>query len=422
VQSLRFFLAAALVLAFAGGVGADSIVLEDGRVFDADEAWYEGEVVRYRKDGRLFDLPRQAVSRVDPSGPESVLVDPDVRKSRDRLATGDATEALRFARLALFREPTSVPGLEALAAAQLALGDPARARASAETALTHQPRRPRSLELLGDALLALGDVDGARHRYREALEISEEGLVRGKLEALGTGRAHLLSPRFRIGYDGTADEPLGLAVLDVLDRTWGEYESQLGFSPDLPVTVVLQTTSAFRDTTRAPEWAAAVNDGTIIVPVRGMKTVTPGLERVLRHELAHSFLAARVGGAAPTWLQEGLAQWLEGGDPAREDRRLAPAARQGQIQRLEDLEPPFAALTEAEATSAYAESLSVVAHLLRLRGPAGLRALVTALAGGQATGDALQTAFGLGYPELQRGWEAHLRSQGAASATAAGGR
>jgi hypothetical protein len=359
---------------------------------------------------------------VEPSGPEPILVDPDVRRSRDRLATGDATEALRFARLALFRDPASVPGLEALAAAQLALGDPERARASAETALTHEPRRSRSLELLGDALLALGNVDGARHRYRAALAVSEEGLVRGKLEALGTGRAHLLSPRFRIRYDGTADEPLGLAVLGLLDGAWDEYESQLGFSPDLPVTVVLQTASAFRDTTRAPEWAAAVNDGTILVPVMGIKKVTPDLERVLRHELAHSFLAARVGGTAPTWLQEGLAQWLEGGDPAREDRRLATAARGGQLHRLEDLEPPFAGLTEAEATSAYAQSLSAVAHLLRLRGATGLRALVAALARGQATDDALQTAFGLDYAELQRGWEAHLRSSTATSATAAGGR
>jgi len=421
VPPLRVFLAA-LLLAFAGSIGADSIVLEDGRVVDADEAWYEGDVVRYSKDGRLFDLPRRAVSRVEPAGPGAILVDPDVRKSRDRLATGDATEALRFARLALFRDPTSVPALEALAAAQLALGDPERARTSAKAALSYEPQGPRSFELLGDALLALGDIDGARAHYRAALEISEQGLVRGKLEALGSGRAHLSTARFRIRYDGTANEPLGLAVLSVLDRAWEEYEARLGFSPDLPVTIVLQTASMFRDTTRAPEWAAAVNDGTILVPVRGIKETTPGLVRVLRHELAHSFLAARVGGACPTWLQEGLAQWLEGGDPAREDGRLAATARAGQLRLLKDLERPFGSLTEAEATSAYAQSLSAVAHLLRLHGAAGLRALIKALAGGQATADALQTAFGLGYAELQQGWESHLTSASTAGSAANGGR
>jgi hypothetical protein len=412
----------ALLLALTAGAGADSIVLVDGLILEADEAWYEGDVVRYRKDGRLFDLPRHAVSRVEPAGPETILVDPDVRRSRDRLASGDPREALRFARLALFRDSESVPGLEALAAAQLALGDPERARQSAETALAHRPRRPRSLELLGDALLALGDADGARDCYDAALEISEEGLVRGKLEALGTGRTHISSARFRIRYDGTADEPLGVAVHDLLDRTWAEYEAQLGFSPDLPVTVVLQTDAAFRDTTRAPEWAAALNDGAILVPVRGIREVTPDLERVLRHELVHSFLAARVGGAAPTWLQEGLAQWLEGGDPDREDARLATAARAGRLHRLEELEPPFAGLTEAEATAAYAQSLSAVAHLLRLRGPAGLRALIAALARGEATADALHVAFGVGYAELQQGWEAHLTSEGGPGPASTGGR
>jgi hypothetical protein len=142
----------------------------------------------------------------------------------------------------------------------------------------------------------------------------------------------------------------------------------------------------------------------------------------LRHELVHSFLAARVGGAAPTWLQEGLAQWLEGGDPAREDARLATAARAGRLRSLEELEPPFAGLTEAEAKAAYAQSLSAVAHLLRLRGPTGLRALIGALSRGRATADALHAAFGVGYGELQREWEAHLTSGGVRGSASTGGR
>ena len=40
-------------------------------------------------------------------------------------------------------------------------------------------------------------------------------------------------------------------------------------------------------------------------------------KRLLHLEV--SFLTARVGPSCPTWLQEGLAQWLEGGDPARGD-------------------------------------------------------------------------------------------------------
>jgi tetratricopeptide (TPR) repeat protein len=408
-----------VVLGIAAGVSADTIVLDDGRTFEADEAWYEGEVLRYRHQGRLLELPRRSVARVEPRG---TMLDPDIRASQRRLAEGNALEALRFARLALFRNPTSVEGLEALAAAQLALRDPQRARESARTALGYDPHRPRSRELLGDALSALGNDHEARAQYAAALEIGENRRIRRKLEALGRGQAHVSSARFHIRYEGAADEPLGLAVLGVLDRTWDEYERRLGFTPDLPITVVLRTATSFRDTTRAPRWAAALNDGTIRVPVRGVEAVSEELVRVLRHELAHSFLADRAGADCPTWLQEGLAQWLEGGDPAREDGRLARVARARHLRPLSELEGPFSTLSEVEAQAAYAQSLSVVAHLLRLGRERGVRVLVGALGDGRGIAEALSVAYGLDYEKLQRSWEAHLRAHAAATASAAAGR
>jgi tetratricopeptide (TPR) repeat protein len=342
-----------------------------------------------------------------------------VLKSRESLSAGDAAEALRCARLALFRDPGSVPALRALGAAQLALGDPGRARESAQTALDLEPRNAAVRELLGDALAGLGDPAAAREQYEAALALGPEPRVQKKLEALGTRAASVSSARFRIRYDGAADEPMGLAVLRVLDAAWEEYETRLGFTPDLPVTVVLQTATSFHDTTRAPEWAAALNDGTIRVPVMGLDRPTPGLVRVLRHELAHSFVASRTGGNCPTWLHEGVAQWLEGGDPSREDAGLVARARSGRLRRLESLESPFVGLSETEAAAAYAQSLSAVAHLLQLRGEAGLRRLIVALGDGAPAAEALPMAYALSYGELQSGWEEHLRRADGAEASAA---
>ena len=44
----------------------------------------------------------------------------------------------------------------------------------------------------------------------------------------------------------------------------------------------------------------------------GTDEVTPDLARVLKHELTHSFVGQKTHGRAPTWLQEGIAQWMEG--------------------------------------------------------------------------------------------------------------
>jgi tetratricopeptide (TPR) repeat protein len=410
-----------LGLAFAGSAAADIVVLVDGRVLEADRAWYEGPDVRYRRAGTLYALPRQLVARLEPSAANGEILGPEVESSRKRLAAGDPQEALRFARLAVFHDPESAPALEALAAAQLALNDARRAWTSAQAALRLDPRCAGALEILGDALAALGDGEAARSQYRLSLDVRDEPRVRQKIERLGPPAALVSTARFRIRYHGAANEPLGLAVLKLLDDTWEEYERTLGFSPDLPVTVVLQTDAAFRDTTRAPGWAAAWNDGTIRVPVRGIGRPTVGLVRVLRHELAHSFLTSRVGPTCPTWLQEGVAQWLEGGDPAREDRGLAPLARGGRILEIRGLEGPFSNLSEHEATAAYAQSLSAVAHLLRLGGREGLRAFLTALAAGQTPAAALKTAYGFGYAELQSRWEAYLKARPAPRRAAAAG-
>ncbi len=391
---------------------AEKIVLKNGQTIQADSAWVDGAEIRYRRGGALFTLSSDEVQSVladEAGGP--VLTDPDLLRSRERLAAGDPTEALRLARLALFRQPGSPDAMRALAAAQLALGDAARARESAEAAIGLDPHSASSHELLGDALAELADFVLAREQYRTALELDPSSPAADKLNALLETTATNSGARFQLRYDGTADEPLGLAVLRVLDGAWVEYQKRLTFAPAQPVTVVLQTATSFRDTTRAPDWVVAWNDGTIRVPVMGVATPTPGLVRVLRHELAHSFVASRAGPSCPTWLHEGVAQWLEGRDPKRDESELAGRLASAKaLPKLESLEGPFIRLSETAAGTAYAQSLSAVVHIVRLRGEAGLRRLLDALSEGSPAAEALPIAIGLSYGEFQRDWEAYLRT------------
>jgi hypothetical protein len=215
--------------------------------------------------------------------------------------------------------------------------------------------------------------------------------------------------QFRIRYDGSVNEPLGKAVLAALTDAYTEYQTRLGFHPESPVTVVLSMSAGVPDS-RAPEWADGWNDGSIRVPLQGLDRPSPRLLRVLRHELAHSFITAQTGANCPTWLQEGIAQWLEGGDPARDDAQLATVTRARKLQSLLTLEGPFRGLTEAQANLVYAQSLAAVAHIMRLRGEAGLVRLVRALGNRMPSEEAIPTALGLSYPEFQRSLEEHLKT------------
>jgi tetratricopeptide (TPR) repeat protein len=391
---------------------ADTIVLTNGRTIQADRAWFEGSQLRYEKNGGIFGLPRSLVQRVDQGALPPSATDPDVVKAQALLAGRDPVAATRLLRVALGRDPNSLAALQLLAEAYLALGDGHSARQTAERALKIEPRDGRSRALMGDAYVALGDRAAAEDEYRRSLLLKPDKDVQRKLEELAPAPAKAArgGARFRLSYDGGVNEPMGTAVLDVLGKAYEEYAQRFAFRPEEPVTVVLQTEAAFQDDARTPEWAAGLNDGTIRVPVRGLDRPTGGLVRVLRHELAHSFIAARTGGNCPTWLQEGVSQFLEGGDPAREDATLAPLAREGKLLPLLSLEGPFQTLPPADVTVAYAESLSAVAHIIRKRGEAGIVRLLLALSDGLPSEEALPVSLALSYPEFQRSWEDYLKT------------
>jgi hypothetical protein len=290
---------------------------------------------------------------------------------------------------------------------------------------------------LGDALTALGDHYAAEEAYRLSLRLRPDPAVEQKLKRVETPLLPPSSPlppfpaartqaplasetAFRLRYDGGANEQLGALTLRTLAAAHAEYATRLGFSPDQPVDVTLQLAKSVQDP-RAPAWAAGWSaDGAIQVPVQGLEKQDPAaFARVLRHELAHSFVTWRTGNNCPTWLQEGIAQWLEGGPPSRNDAGLAALARASQLPALVSLEGPFHVLPEAQAQVAYAASLSAVAHVIRKRGEAGVVRLVSALGDKLPSEEALPVALALSYPEFQASWADHLRAADQAGAAKA---
>jgi hypothetical protein len=230
------------------------------------------------------------------------------------------------------------------------------------------------------------------------------------------------SATFSVRASGEPHPELAREVLQVLRAADREYRDRLGFGPQETLRVVLENEILDDAPEGLPGWADGLYDGSIRVPAVGMDRVTPRLAAVLRHELAHSFLHLRTRGNCPAWLQEGVAQWLEGGAPEREDRSLAALARRHELPALVTMEAPFSARDEDQdqLRDAYAASLSAAAHILRTRGVAGLRRLVESLGAGLPSDEALPNALGLSYAQLQRSWEEHLSGLDEPDGSAAG--
>ena len=85
-----------------------------------------------------------------------------------------------------------------------------------------------------------------------------------------------------------------------------------------------------------PEWVAGVYDGRVRIPLDDLYGDTH-LSDTVRHELVHAFVD-RLSTRCPAWLNEGLAQWVEGEDLDRAAKRLG---RSEQWLPYKDLARPF---------------------------------------------------------------------------------
>jgi hypothetical protein len=172
---------------------------------------------------------------------------------------------------------------------------------------------------------------------------------------------------------------------------------------------VLYTQEAFADITRAPGWVGALNDGRIRVPVQGLSGVTPELSRVLKHELTHSFVGQKTRGRAPTWMQEGLAQWMEGKRSGDSAGVLAQVYRDGHAPSLGSLEGSWMGLSSDTAGYAYAWALANVEYIVQTDGMGDIERILDLIASGTSTEEALRQVLHSDYNDLMQSTADYLR-------------
>jgi tetratricopeptide (TPR) repeat protein len=199
--------------------------------------------------------------------------------------------------------------------------------------------------------------------------------------------------RYRPGVDADARR----AVLAALDGARRRVVAQLGDAGPEPVSVVLYERGQFTDVTRSHAWVNGLFDGRIRLPLGPALARRAELERLLTHEYAHAVIHRQARGRAPRWLQEGLAQVLEGRTP---DRALAASAG----LTLTGLEALVTDRDPRRAHAGYELALFVVADLLDRGGIDPMRALLARLGAGETIADAAPRVYGWRLAELESQW------------------
>src|SRR5258708_3200511 len=158
------------------------------------------------------------------------------------------------------------------------------------------PENPDVAKLAGWAYYGMNKLDQAVAEWKHAMALHPDkefqaapgAALRDKKEEESYKKNE--SSHFKLKYNGAAEPALARDVLRTLEAHFSAIESELNYMPPESIGVVLYTDEAFRDITRAPSWAGALNDGRIRVPVQGLTAVDQDLSRSLQHEPAHSVI------------------------------------------------------------------------------------------------------------------------------------
>lgn len=268
------------------------------------------------------------------------------------------------------------------------------------------PKNADVYKLTGWAYSGMNKLDLAVAEWKKAVEIRADADVMAALEKAEKDKKEEESYRenesahFQLRYNGAAAPTLAREVLHTLEGHYSQIESELSYSPPDPIGVILYTSEGFADITRAPGWVGALNDGRIRVPVQGLTGVTSELSRVLKHELTHSFVQQKTHGRAPTWIQEGLAQWMEGKRSDESAAVLGQIYGEGHAAPLDKLEGSWMGLPEGMARYSYAWALANVEYIVQTQGMGDIDRILERLAAGDTTEAALREVLRDDYGDL----------------------
>ena len=198
--------------------------------------------------------------------------------------------------------------------------------------------------------------------YVESLDFKNEKLdyfvekakrLEQEMESLGVEK----SMHFRLEFDGSPSKKDVMEALAVLEVAYDSISNLFDFMPENKMSLVLYQEKEYQGIGPRPDWVAAIFDGKLRVPVNLM-AYREVYRPVLFHELTHSFVRSMTRAQVPLWMNEGIAQVVDGSH----DDESRPA---GAYPSLRSLTEPFVNESNTEkAKKLYWFSRRMVQELL----------------------------------------------------------
>jgi tetratricopeptide (TPR) repeat protein len=357
------------------------------------------------QDGKVNS---EALAKLEGKGNAELSATADFIAGKFEFDHGNVEQSGRYFESALRFQPENSTVLIYYAALLVRTGNPTRALTYAQRAVNGAPDSADAYTVLGYAQQASDRTKEAVASWKRSLELRpdpnvQQFLAKAQREQNVEGEfAQRESNHFVLHYEGKqTSEGFRGQILAALESDYDDLTRDLGTPSRDNILVTLYTEQAFFDVTRAPSWTGALNDGKLRIPISGLSSMSPELARVLKHELAHSFINQLSAGRCPLWLHEGIAQLLEPKSLGGDGRQLAQLYKSQNDIPLNALEGSFMRFSGAQAYVAYAESLAAVSYINDVYGMGDIQRILQRLSEGNSAEAALRATIHSDYGQLE---------------------
>jgi tetratricopeptide (TPR) repeat protein len=364
-----------------------------------------GMLARLESDADL-NPSASAISRV---------VAAETAAAQFEITVGDLQKAQSFYQAALRYTPDNAGLLIGSAYLHLRRSEYTAALDLLDRAQRSEPDSPDAAKLTGWAYYGLNRLDDAVKEWKRALALRPDTDVQQALDKVERDANEEADYKegetlhFRLRYNGGEAPQLAHDVLQTLEREFDEISTALDYTPPEPIAVILYTNQTFTDITRAPSWVGALNDGRMRIPVEGLSSMTDELARVLKHELTHSFITQKTQGRCPIWMQEGIAQYMEGKRSHAVAATLSAEYEQHMEISLASFESSWMNLPPETVANAYAWSLAVIETLVNADGMDDLGRILDRIGSDSTAQDAIRSILHESYADLMQDTVQYLR-------------
>jgi tetratricopeptide (TPR) repeat protein len=420
----------------------DVIHLKNGRQIECESAWEDGKEVRYKTGTGVVGIPRAMVAKIEKTN--SKVPTQTAQSKPSETSTQTSVESLApDAKMILARSFTDlgkdqvekkdfVSALENfkkayamvknrdttfnLAMVYFQLKDDWNAELLFNELLKLEPKNTIALNMLGEIAWRKERLDEALDLWQRSLQLKKDPVLSAKLDRLKRERKasstydNSESLHFIMRYDGgKADPYLVDQISDFLEETYQNLSLKFDAFPTTAFVIVLYPQERFQAITDAPAWSGGINDGKIKLPIKGVKSLNADMKDALIHELTHSFVNFKSSGNCPVWLQEGLAQHMEGKQASNEaNHLLSSLAFNGQLPGIEQLNGSFIGASTDVAQVLYVQSLAFTSFLLERQPFYHVNSLLDELGKGNQLDDAFLAAYLQPLSRLESEWRSTL--------------